>query len=453
MAAGAGGGRDTIALSIHGPAGVLDLAVPPGAAAADLAREYAEQSGLGSIPLIYSRSGQPMRPDLALDEAGVGPGDVLVAMTSVHRPPPTGTAEWAPRTERAPGPWSATWFWAAGALALLAGWLGSQVQSERPQQVTVGLLLASVVIGVLPVGRLACQRVLVAPAFAAAAAFAVLFDPEPARLPLVLGMVALSAAVVATVGRALTDGPDEGLRVWMSAGGGLFVIAGAAALLDVSAAVVWSVTLVIAVLAARFVPMYAVDVPDQYLIDLDRLAVTAWSARERPPGRRGRIVVPSSTVSEVASSAARMMTAAAAAIAVASVLSSALLVTRVEPEIDRIGVRCLVFFAAAALVLTARGHRHAGPRILLRLAGLTVWAVVVAEGLVVMSEPRRATFLGIAIALGLLLIMVAVATGRGWRSVWWSRRAEVAEGLCAAAAVASLVVSTGLFRTLWELSP
>ncbi len=452
MAAGAGG-LDTIAVSIHGPAGVLDLAVPPGAYAADLAREYAEQSGLGSIPLIYSRTGQPLRPDLALDDAGVRAGDVLVATTSVHRPAAADRTERVHRDEHPPGALSATWFWVAGVLALLAGWFASRVDTPELQQATIGLLLLSVVVGVLPFGRLAVHRVLVAPAFAAAAAFALLWDPDPERLPLILGMVALAAAVAAAVGRALADGPDEGLKVWMVAGVGLFVVSGAAALLDRSPAVVWSVVLVLAVLAARFVPMYAVDVPDQYLIDLDRLAVTAWSARERPPGRRGRIVVPPSTVSGVASSAARTMTAAAAAIAVAAVLSSSLLLTRVEPEFDRIGVRCLVFFAGAALLLTARSHRHTGPRVLLRLAGLTSWALLAAHGLAVMSEPRRAALLGIAIALGLLLILIAVATGRGWRSVWWSRRAEVAEGFCAAAALASLVLSTGLFRTLWEINP
>ena len=452
MAAGAGG-LDTIAVSIHGPAGVLDLAVPPGASAADLAREYAEQSGLGSIPLIYLANGQPLRPDLALDEGGVGAGDVLVAMTSVHRPVTRGPAARARPDERPPGPLSATWFWVTGVLALLAGWFGSRVEDVQLQQLTVGLLLVSVVVGVLPVGRFAGHRVLVAPAFAAAAAFAVLFDPDPERLPLILGMAALAAAVAAAVGRALAEGPDEGLRVWMVAGGALFVVAGTAGLLDLSPAVVWSVVLLTAVLAARFVPVYAVDVPDQYLIDLDRLAVTAWSARERRPGRRGRIVVPSSTVTDVAASAARTMSAAAGAIAVAAVLSASLLLTRVEPELDLIGVRCLLFFAGGSLLLTARSHRHTGPRVLLRLAGLSCWAFLVAHGLAVMSEPRRATFLGVAIALGLLLILIAVATGRGWRSVWWSRRAEVAEGFCAAAALASLVVSTGLFRTLWEISP
>ncbi|HKX69551.1 MAG TPA: hypothetical protein VJN29_20220, partial [Intrasporangium sp.] len=239
----------------------------------------------------------------------------------------------------------------------------------------------------------------------------------------------------------------------MVGGAGLFVLANLAALAGFSPAVVWSVALVVCVVAARFVPMYAVDVADQYLIDLERLAVTAWSARERRTGRRGRIVVPETTVARVASSAARTMTAAAAAIAVAAALSSYLLLTRVQPELDRIGVRCLVFFAGAALLLTARSHRHTGPRVLLRIAGLVCWAGLSWQLLAELSEPRLVALLGTAIALGLLLMLVAVATGRGWRSVWWSRRAEVAEGFCAAAALASVVVSSGLFRTLWEIAP
>lgn len=451
MAAGARG--DTIALSIHGPAGVIDLVVPPGVSAADLAREYAEQSGLGSIPLLYTRAGSPLRPDRALADAGVGAGDVLVASTTVHRPAGQVGPERQGGAEEPPGPLSVTWLWVAGALALLAGWFGSHAEDPLLQRVTVGLLLTAAVLGVLPVGRLAARRVLVAPAFAAAAAYAVLADPDPARLPLVLGMAAVAASVCAAAGRALAEGPDEGLTVWIVAGTALFVLAGGAALVGLAPAVVWSVALALAVLAARFVPVYAVDVPDTYLIDLDRLAVTAWSARERRPGRRGRVVVPPSAVAEVAASAARTMTAAAAAIAATALLASTLLLTRVEPRFDQIGVRCLVLFAGAALLLTARSHRHLGPRVLLRLAGLVCWAALAWHGLALLSEPRRGALLGVAIALGLLLVLVAVATGRGWRSVWWARRAEVAEGFCAAAALASVVVSTGLFRTLWEIAP
>jgi len=56
----------------------------------------------------------------------------------------------------------------------------------------------------------------------------------------------------------------------------------------------------------------------------------------------------------------------------------------------------------------------------------------------------------VAIAFAALLVVVAVATGRGWRSAWWSRRAEVAEALCGSAAVATLLVAAGVFRSLWE---
>jgi hypothetical protein len=56
------------------------------------------------------------------------------------------------------------------------------------------------------------------------------------------------------------------------------------------------------------------------------------------------------------------------------------------------------------------------------------------------------------VGLGVVLVVVAVATGRGWRSAWWSRRAEVAEGLAGALVVASLVVATGWFRQLWEMT-
>ena len=451
MAAGSGG-LDTMVVSIHGPAGVVDLVVPPGAAATDLAREYARQSSLGSIPLIYTRTGELLRPDAALDEAGVVTGDVLVATTTVHWSSASAPVARPHHPDPEPDPWSATWFWVAGLLAVLAGAFATQADGEL-RDAAVELLLAAAVVGVLPVGRYAAQRVLVAPAFAAAAALPVLWDPTPERLPLILGTVGLAAAIAAAVGRALAPGPDEALRVWMVGGAGLFVLAGLAALGDLSAAVVWSAMMVLAVLAARFVPSFAVDIADQYLIDLDRLAVTAWSARERRPGRRGRIVVPEGTVSHVATRAARTMTAAAAAIAVAVTLSSYLLLTRVAPELDRIGVRCLVFFAGAALLLTARSHRHTGPRVLLRLAGLSCWSILVWQLLGELSEPRRAALLGVAIALGLLLVLIAVATGRGWRSVWWSRRAEVAEGFCAAAALASVVVSSGLFRTLWEIAP
>jgi hypothetical protein len=60
-----------LALTVHGPVGSIDLLVPPGAAATDVAREYAAQAGLGSIPLISTQLGRPLAADVPLaDESG-----------------------------------------------------------------------------------------------------------------------------------------------------------------------------------------------------------------------------------------------------------------------------------------------------------------------------------------------------------------------------------------------
>ena len=442
---------ETIAVSIHGPRGVLDLVVPPGVAAADLAREYAERSGLPSIPLIYSSSGQALRPDVGLAEAGIDTGSVLVATTTVPRTPtPRGRPAAAADPVTGAGPVAVTLLTVAAALAALAGWFGAHVPSESLRLVVLSALAAAAVVGVAPVGRHADHRVLAAPAFAGAAALVVVWDPVPDRLPMVTGIVGLVCAVAASLGRSLSEGPDEGLRVWMYAGTGLFVLCGLGTLLSLGTTTVFSVLLVVAVLAARFVPLLAIEVPDQYLIDLERLAVTAWSARERPRGRRGRTVVSPAVVADVAARGARTVTAACAAIAVVSALSAAVLLSRVGPELDRIGVRLIALLGGAALLLAGRSHRHRAARWLLRVAGLSCWVALGTDLLGDLGELRRTTLALVAIGLGVAVVVAAVATGRGWRSVWWSRRAEVAEGLCAAAALACLVLATGVFRTLWE---
>ena len=70
---------EIVALSVHGPAGVLDLVVPTAASAADVAVEYARQAGLGVSPALFSRLGRPLPPDVTLADAGIASGDVLAA--------------------------------------------------------------------------------------------------------------------------------------------------------------------------------------------------------------------------------------------------------------------------------------------------------------------------------------------------------------------------------------
>jgi hypothetical protein len=441
---------DSLAVSIHGPAGVVDLLVPPGAQAVDLAREYAEQSGLAAIPLIFSLGGVAVRPDMALDEAGVHTGDILVAATGVHRQTGRARRVGVPLlagNERGAG----AWFTVAGFLAAFAGWFAAHsVPDVRPT--VVGVLLGAAFIGVLPFGVFTSRRVLVAPAFAAAAAFALVWSPVPERLPMVLGITGLAGAIAASAGRALATGPDEGLRVWMIAGAGTFLVTGAITMAGFGPPVAYGTLVLLAVLAARFVPMLAIDVPDHYLLDLDRLAVNAWSAREQPAGKRGRTLVAPQLVAEVAARGARVVTSACVAIGVLVTVCAFLLLRDTAESLDLVGARGVVFFAGAATLLAARSYRHVAARALLRLGGLAAWTVLAWDLLAGSGHDVRGLSLAlVCVALGLVLVVAAVATGRGWRSVWWSRRAEVAEGFCAAATLAALVVSCGLFRALWEM--
>ncbi len=465
MAAGAG---DVLALSVHGPRGVVDLEVPAGATVADVAAEYAAQLGLPVAPGLAGGSTGPLDPSRSLREAGVGAGALLVAVepapvgvlaTSAERAVPPGVPPGVPADGIGPGPLSGPapgllgglLLGLAALLGVLAGWAGA-MSGGGARTATVTLLGLAALVAALP-GRSVPHRALLAPVYAGAAAYAVVWEPVPERWPVLLGVVALVSAVAAGVARVLAPGPSEALRVWTVVGATLFVLTTLGALVGAPAPVVWSVLLVLAVLAPRFVPGLAVDVPDQLLVDLERLSVNAWSARERPVGRRGRTVVPPALVDEVASRGAVVVTAASAGVLAVVVVSAPALLAAVVHTPDVVGARALVLLGGAALLLAARSYRHRAARALLRLAGLGVWVALLVD-LAASLQAGAGLLVGAsAVAVGLALVAAAVATGRGWRSAWWSRRAEVLEGLVGAFAVAALVPATGLFRLLWENVP
>lgn len=450
------------ALTVHGPRGVLDLTVPTGATLADVARTYAAEAGLPAPIPFVTRTGAPLRMTDVVGAVGLVPGSMLVAVDPAAIPPPTRRR--AMQGDSAPpvvaGPGSATWLSVAVGVAVVAG-LCTALLPEDERWPSVAVLLAAALVGCLPFGALAAQRVVAAPVFAAAAILAVVWDPLPERLPTVLGTAALAGAVTAAVGRALAEPgsrAEEALRTWLAVGSFWFVLAGVAALTSTSPQTVWAVLFLVAVLGARFVPEIAIDVPDQYLLDLERLAVTAWSARERPTGRRGRIIVPEETVGAVASRGTRTVRAATIAIFVVVLLAAPLLLWTADLPLDRTGARCLVGFGGAALLLAARSYRHVLARRLLRLSGVYSLALVagVVLGVLPGGPGPGSTFLGVvgllAVGVAAVLVLVAVVVGRGWRSAWWSRRAEIAEAMSGSFAVASLVVAVGFFRYLWELT-
>lgn len=455
-----------VALTVHGQAGVVDLVVPLGASAADVAREYAAQAGLRVVPALGTSAGRLLDPGALLAREGVRSGALLVALdepvsTSASLDPagrsgplsgPVSGPVSGPAPAASASQGAAALVAVAAGLALLSGWGAARVDGAL-HQTSVAVLVLAAVVGVLPLGRLAAYRLAAAPAFAGAAAFAVAWEPAVVLRPTAVGMAALVAALAAAVGRALSRAQDEALRVWVVAGVVVFVVTVTGALVGAPTPLVWGLLLVLAVLAPRFVPGLAVDVPDQLLLDLERLAVTAWSARERPAGRRGRTLVAPDAVAAVAASGARTVTAACAAVLVVAGVAATGLLGSVTAEVDVIGARLMVLFAGAAIVLAARSYRHRAARVLLRLAGLSCWAVLAATTAPALQASAGMGLAVAAVVTAALVVVVAVATGRGWRSPWWARRAEVAEGLSTALALAALVVASGFFRSLWETIP
>jgi hypothetical protein len=447
------GSGDTLLVSVHGPLGVLDLVVPAQATALDLSRQYASEAGLGSLPLLQTPLGVVVPAGSSLASAGVESGDVLVAVTGLHRPRRTTLAEAARSASDTPSLASLI-AGLAVAVAVLAGWYGARTGDADPlRTLTVGVLAACAVTACLPWGRHHAQRSAAAPAFAGAAAFAAFWQSGDHLLPAVLATSALAAAIVAAVGRMLSPEPHASSTVWLVCAGIVALLTALSPLLGWDGRVSWALLLLVAMMAARFAPSLAVDVPDEALLDLDRLAVTAWSARDsQRRGRRGRLVVAGEAMGDLVRTATRLVTGAAVAIAVVTAVAAPLLLDAAVLDLDRIGARCLVLFAGCSILLAARSYRLRAARVLLRIAGLAALAALAVH---LVPSVDRGAVVGVVVAgalLGMVALAAAIAAGRGWRSVWWSRRAEVAESFCGSFAFAATVVAVGLFRHLWEIT-
>ncbi|RYP87223.1 hypothetical protein EKO23_06335 [Nocardioides guangzhouensis] len=449
----AGPAVDTLAVTVHGSAGALDLLVPAGASVADVAREYAAQCGLAQPPALLTSGGRRLPDQVGLETVGVRSGDLLVASFGpVPAPDLPAAPDAAVRREGdRPGPAAAVWCAVAALLGVLAA-VAAAGADGTAREATIALLVLAALSGAVPVGRHAAQRAAAAPAFGGAAAFAAAYLPGAERLPLLVGIAGLGAAAAAGITRAAGVSNREVQNVWIATGLGVFVVVGGSLLAGFAPQVAWCLLLLLALTAARSVPALAVDVPDQMLIDLEKLAVTAWSARGRTTGRRGRMVIPEAGVRELLSRGATTVDAAAGAVLVVVLVSAPALLVTATLDLDRTGAALLVLFAGGGLLLAARSYRHPVARAELRAAGLFAWLVLVVDRLLAAPETTLWYVVLAALALAGGVLVAAIATGRGWRSVWWARRAEIGEALCGAFAVASFVVAAGLFRHLWELT-
>jgi hypothetical protein len=440
----------TIRVTVLGDTGRADLAVPVWVDVAALAHGFAESVGATEDPTLTTTSGAVLDPAVTVDRAGLRHGDVVVALAATPAVPVPD-----PDVQSAPSGATRRVQPALLLLAALCGLGGAAAlalsdAAGPARTVCELLLLLCAVVTAAPLGddgASARARTAASPAFASAAGFAATYSDRPGGLLLGLAVGALAAAVFAAVARTFLDADhDELVEVWLVVAGAFAVLVTVLLLVGGAAQALWAVLFAAAVTAARLLPSTVVDVPDEALLDLDRLAVTAWSAREQPRGsRRRRNMVRAEGVAAVVRRGLRLVAAGTAVIAAVVATTGPLVV--LDARLDRRGIAALVMvgLGGIGLSLVARSFRSVLPRVALRVAATWVLGFL---GLVVLRELGTTagwvTFAG-AVGLALVVVLAALSLGRGWRSVWWARVADVAEALCVVLVVAAVPLASGLF--------
>lgn len=453
----------TVRLSIVGPEGQVDLAVPLWSELAAVAAGYAERTGCGPVRLL-SATGRTLAERSTIHALRLSHGDVLVAVeTAPYRgtrrketaPEEIDPAELRPgttgdgrvdSTTGAPGSLSHV----PPAAGLLAGSTAAVaallVGSTAATVAMVGLVVVALGIAVVARGDRPVDTswVSIAPAFVAGAAVLSIPVDEPGGARLAATVAALAVAAAAAAFRAGAPRvADDALAVQVVAGGVLATIGALCLALDWSTVAMAALVLVVAVLTARFLPALVVDVPDHVLLDFARLAVTAWTAREQPR-RSFRGVVREEDVKEVAARAMRLVGATTIITAVAVAVAGGYLLLADTDGARRVGVLVTCGFAGAALVLGGRQLRAATARRWQRSTGTVLLAATTVFVLLALGDGWRTAVAAAAVLLGIVLAVVARAVGRGWSSVWWSRTAEIAEGFAFVVVVGSLPLAVGL---------
>jgi hypothetical protein len=260
-----------------------------------------------------------------------------------------------------------------------------------------------------------------------------------------------AAGSLVTLGGRATDGPERNVpRVWLTflAGvGALTLLALAAGASMVSVAVL---LLAIATLVARIVPDLVLDVADDVLLDIDRLSATSWSPREARRRLRRSWRIDDGGVRSLVVAAAVEQLATLIGLAVVVVGSSVVAVGEVLAR-PSWPLQLLLLAAAAALSLTARAYRRRRERLILRWTAVAPLLAVAVPWLGRLSESGSAVVATVLLVLfGLALAGLSGAVGKGYRSLWGARLADLVELLALVAVLPLALWSAGLVE--WATS-
>lgn len=432
----------------------LDLVVPVWLEIADLAGEVAERLELAHPPTLVTSAGRRLPDAATLQEAGLRHGSVLLVA------PPTGDHDLlgpeGPEPGSGAGPTVSTWAVDLAALsvvvaAVAATWGGGEVL----RQVTGGLLLLAAALALAPGGepRSRAQRLHLVPWCLGGAAL-VAAGPSPEHELLPVAVAALGAFAAAGVVRAITDDHVVSM-VWLWGAGGVAATATLLLVVGGGAPGLWSTLLASSLVWIRLLPSLVVDVADDTLLDLDTLAITAWSARDdQPRGTRRRRLVRRAEIRALARQGGAMLRAGTAGAAVTAVVSSGLLLSATGPLLPwaATGAQVMVGAAAVAIALLGRAYRDWQLQLLLRLAAAGMTVVLARSALLDLGPGASLALTAALAAAAAVVVWAALALGRGWRSVWWARVADILQSVALALTLALLPLSSGLFDAVWRFT-
>ncbi|MCL2455720.1 MAG: hypothetical protein FWD18_10540 [Micrococcales bacterium] len=267
-------------------------------------------------------------------------------------------------------------------------------------------------------------------------------------------LMLMAAALVVVVLLSLAVTVDPSARSRPALGAAAVIVAVVAGVWGLTLELGWDVQVGAAVLvgavpvALRALPVFLMDVPDGFFIDYERFQDTRWSVRGRMPAPEGK-VDGGAARTRVRGAVAAQVTATV----MLSVIGAAALPFAVTADpgslLVRIGqIVLLVCFAAAMTLLGRRvgvPHLHWVPRgAALVAVGVAAWVLLAgstATGLLMLGAVG-------AVLVGLAAGGLAVALGRGARSLVLSRAGDGVEATTVALCLPAGMLAANMLEAI-----
>ncbi|MDU0312359.1 hypothetical protein RKE38_01570 [Phycicoccus sp. M110.8] len=363
------------------------------------------------------------RGDLPTDAAAPDPAATGVAV--VVPAPAAASATWL--QAQVLTRWAAGGIAAAAALVLGLGAFRGQLPSGTSWPAVAALLLfvpgLALALDASATGRL--SRV-VAPVFGFAAGLAlpVTDSPSSGRIAVLAGCVLATA--LAGVSRIVGGPSDRASRAAMTAFAAVGSLCVVGVLLDWPSFAVAAVVAGLVPTVVRLLPSLGFDLPDEQLVDVDRLATTIWTARVQQV-RRFRRLRPREVDGVFLEARETVAAGTVWGCLVAAVALTVLVVTPGRSALATWGAVGLCAAVTFALGYQSRTVRDRLPRTaMLTTAGVAALLGTYAAG-ARLADSWGFLLLALATLLGLVAVGSAVALARGWHSTRLSRLADLLE--------------------------